>query len=212
MSNLAALKAAVIDKNSKAASDTDAARALLRCYQLESPGAFDWDVVAAALLLARVHQASFANDFALLCCLVPDAQHATSEMKWLFALDDALAMGKFPRVWVLLRELSATNCASLHAAYAAQKGPIEGALRRNIIFAIASAFTQLETSTVLAFANAASVAELATMGKGIIEKADDKLVTFSKTDANHPPPAAAPRTLQTSDVAALTKALMALTN
>jgi hypothetical protein len=128
-------------------------------------------------------------------------------MKWLFVLDDLISAAQFQKVWAHLSGDFGGN-ASIAAFYNKSKASLNAALTRKIILSLAMTFTELETSLVLPLVNVKSASELATLGKGLIEKATDASVTFVKNDANCPPAAAAPRVLNTEDVANLTKTII----
>ena len=208
MSSVDQLKKTVADKVAKCEYDLTATRELLRHYQTAEPLAFDWSLVANALLLARASQLTQNNDFSLLCCLVGDQFHSTPEMKYLQAIDDILANGKFNKLWAQLEDFSGV-ADSLKEYYTKNKSALNQLFLRSILLAVSISTVEVEASVILAFTNANSTAELGSSpaAKGIIEKVSDKSVIFVKNDANTPPAAAAPRTLNTSDVAALAKTI-----
>lgn len=187
--------------------DRAAVSELLRYYQIHRPSAFNWPLVSCALLVARLQQATFENDFMLLACLVADAHHQTNEMKWLCALDDALSSGKFVRVWPLLEELAHSKFPMLSDLYVANRKKIDDGLRRSVLCALAMPLSSVDTASLLAMTGAKKIEELAEVSKGIIEKSSDKEVVFVRSDANHPPTPQGPRALVTADVAALAKAI-----
>ena len=205
------LKKVVADKTAKCEYDVNAVRELLRHYQTADPTAFDWSLVANTLLLARTFQLVHNNDFSLLCCLVGDQYHSTPEMRWLLAIDDIMATGKFDKLWAHLEECTTSGdiAGSLKEFYTKNKVAINQLFVRSILLSVSVATVEVEASVILAFTNAKSTSELAASpaAKGIVEKATDKSIVFVKNDANTPPAAAAPRTLITSDVAALAKTI-----
>jgi hypothetical protein len=203
------VRAAAAERLGRAEYDRELMLSLLRDNQRCLPSEADWALVAPALLLARVHQATFDNDFALLCCLASEQQHATPEMRWLQRFDDCLSTAKFQFAWPLLADLAASAASTpLGAYYAKHKARVDEALVRSVLAAVALTFSQLETAAVISFTNV-KVADLERVGKGIVAKATDALVTFVSSDANQPPASAAPRTMTTADVAALAKTILA---
>jgi hypothetical protein len=187
--------------------DRDAVSALLRFYQIQRPGAVDWPLVASALLVARIHQAAFENDFMLLCCLVADAYHQTNEMKWLCAFDEALSSGKFARIWPLLDELAALKLPKLSELYTANKKKVDDAARRLVLIALAMTLSAVDKDSLCVLTGVKKVEDLADVSKGVVDKIDDKEVRFAKSDANHPPQPQGPRALGTADVALLAKTI-----
>lgn len=204
-----ALKKALSDKVQKVQYDREATRALLRHQQTADTASFDWGLVSSALLLARINQNIFENDFALFCCLIAESYHATPEMKFLFGLDDLLSTGKFQQVWPHLANLSEVGPAFKEFC-TKNKAGIDASIIRSILVSLAVTFAEIETATVLAFTNVKSAAELAALpaAKGLVVKATDATVSFAKNGGNEPQPAGAPRTLTTDDVAALIKTIV----
>lgn len=204
-----ALKKALAEKVQKAQYDREATRALLRHQQTAETESFDWSLVSSALLLARINQNTFENDFSLFCCLVAESYHGTPEMRFLFTLDDLLAAGKFQQAWAHLANLTEVG-APFKEFCTKNKAAIDASLLRSILVSLAVTFSEVETAIVLAFTNVKNAAELAAnpAAKGLIEKATDASITFVKNDGNQPPAAAAPRSLVTTDVAALAKTII----